>query len=80
VAGDGATDDAALEALLAFDILGIPANMLKIHAISAALKRWDANGDGLPANVVAASPAAVSDTGDESSDDAKSGSVGDGAE
>jgi hypothetical protein len=78
IAGDGATDDAALEALLAFDILGIPANMLKIQAICAALKRWDANGDGLPATVVAAPP--VSDTSDESSDDAKSGSVGDGAE
>jgi hypothetical protein len=52
VAGDGATDDAALEALLAFDILGAPANMLKIVAVSAALKRWDASGDGMPAAVV----------------------------
>jgi hypothetical protein len=52
VAGDGATDDAALEALLAFDILGDPANMLKIAAVSAALKRWDAIGDGMPAAVV----------------------------
>jgi hypothetical protein len=74
VAGDGASEDAAMEALLAVDIIGTPANMLKIAAISAALKRWDAHGDGLPATVVAAPP--VSDTSDESSDDAKSGSGG----
>jgi hypothetical protein len=43
VAGYGATNDTALEALLAFDILSNPANMLKVAAISAALMRWDAN-------------------------------------
>jgi len=26
--------------------------MLKIVAVSAALKRWDASGDGMPASVV----------------------------
>jgi hypothetical protein len=39
VAGDGTADDAAMEALLAVDIIANPANMLKIAAISAALKR-----------------------------------------
>jgi hypothetical protein len=78
VAGDSATDDAALEALLAVDIISSAANMLKIDAINAALKRWDATSDGTPATVVVAP--AVSDTIDESSDDAKSGSGGGASE
>jgi hypothetical protein len=78
VAGDGASDDAALGALLAVDIIANPANLLKIDVISEALKRWDADGDGLPAAQPALPP--VSDTSDESSDDTKSGSVGGGAE
>jgi hypothetical protein len=67
VAGDDATTDAALEALLAFDIIGNPANLLKIEAISTALKRWDAPGDGLPAAAPGAPPAP--DASDEDSMD-----------
>jgi hypothetical protein len=72
VAGDSATDDAALEALLAVDIIGNPSNMLKVDAIRDALKRWDTAGDGLPS--VEVNKPAVSDTSDDSSADSKSGS------
>lgn len=65
VAGDSAADDAALEALLAHDIIGNPANMLKVSAIREALKCWDEGGGGRPSFEVNAP--AVSDTSDDSS-------------
>jgi hypothetical protein len=75
VAGDSALDDAALEALLAVDIIGNPSNMLKVAAIRGALKRWDTSGDGLPSCEVDAP--AVSDTSDDSSVDKSGGDASD---